>query len=806
MVNIKETDKIHVEIHMPQYEYNKQKIKEVKKEFAKKYNVSEKQIEIEFKPVSIDENGEKISLIAEVKNNIQNPSYQKELMQKYINLKEYKDIKWEDIDIIDNQINSYIEFDQYSKYKNYKFKYVKWSNYLSYGEDNYFDFTKLNGLVLLNSDPSNQGGKTTFAIDLLRFALFGKADKSPNLASVFNMYNDEATQVIVEVCIEIDNEDYIIRRTVSRPELKKRTSKSKCKQKVEYYKQVLGDLIEIDNCEGENSQQTNNIIKESVGSVEDFDLVISATSHSLCKLLDIGESERGRLFSKWLGLLSIEEKEKIAKEIWKNNYEKNLLRYNREDVENEINNLNEFNNSYNEAIISLENDYNKTETEINTLTKDKEQLYQQLKTVENGLDKYDINTLERQISDWEAELTIKRELYKSNSAKIQNLNNDIDENLNLDEQIELKSKEKEINSYINQLTGDNGEIRGKINSLKEKLKEVDELKEKGVCPTCHHTISDLEYNDLKQPIIDEINDLTNKGVQNKNIIDNYKKEIENIQNKLTYINNQSILITQKAKLDIDQAKLKVEGNELNKKIDENKKIKDNIKNNELIIKHNNDILLKINIIDTNIKNSNDIKILKIKDIERYKNEISNNNIKIEEKNKILQKLNEEIILCRNWNVYKELVGKDGIIKLVLKESLPIINNEIARSLNGLCDFETVLDVNEKNDVVINLVRDGVIMDLTVAASGFEGTIASLALRSALASISSISKPNFIVLDEVTATVSSDNLENIHELYKRIVGNYDFIINITHNENIHDWHNHVITVTKTDNISKIEKFN
>jgi DNA repair exonuclease SbcCD ATPase subunit len=152
------------------------------------------------------------------------------------------------------------------------------------------------------------------------------------------------------------------------------------------------------------------------------------------------------------------------------------------------------------------------------------------------------------------------------------------------------------------------------------------------------------------------------------------------------------------------------------------------------------------------------------------------------------------------------VGKDGIIKLVLKESLPIINNEISRSLNGLCDFETVLDVNEKNDVVINLVRDGVIMDLTVAASGFEGTIASLALRSALASISSISKPNFIVLDEVTATVSSDNLENIHELYKRIVGNYDFIINITHNENIHDWHNHVITVTKTDNISKIEKFN
>ena len=41
---------------------------------------------------------------------------------------------------------------------------IKFDNFLSYGENNFFDFTKLNGMVLLNGEPANQSGKTTFAL------------------------------------------------------------------------------------------------------------------------------------------------------------------------------------------------------------------------------------------------------------------------------------------------------------------------------------------------------------------------------------------------------------------------------------------------------------------------------------------------------------------------------------------------------------------------------------------------------------------------------------------------------------------
>lgn len=104
---------------------------------------------------------------------------------------------------------------------------------------------------------------------------------------------------------------------------------------------------------------------------------------------------------------------------------------------------------------------------------------------------------------------------------------------------------------------------------------------------------------------------------------------------------------------------------------------------------------------------------------------------------------------------------------------------------------------------MNLTKNGVELDLGTCASGFEGTVASLALRSALASISTMAKPNFLVLDEVLGLTASCNYDNIHELYNRILSNYDFILNITHNENLYDWHKQIITVVKEGNISKLK---
>ena len=169
---------------------------------------------------------------------------------------------------------------------------------------------------------------------------------------------------------------------------------------------------------------------------------------------------------------------------------------------------------------------------------------------------------------------------------------------------------------------------------------------------------------------------------------------------------------------------------------------------------------------------------------------------------MIEKLVEEEKIIRSWAVYKELIGKNGILKLVLKRALPIINNEISTLLNGLVDFEVVLSISEDNKVCIDLVHDGVAMSVGRAASGYEETMASLALRSALATVSSFAKPNLLVLDEIFGATGSSHYDDIRELLNRIMKNHDFVIDITHNEMITDWHNQIIEVVKENNISKL----
>ena len=191
------------------------------------------------------------------------------------------------------------------------------------------------------------------------------------------------------------------------------------------------------------------------------------------------------------------------------------------------------------------------------------------------------------------------------------------------------------------------------------------------------------------------------------------------------------------------------------------------------------------------------------EIQNYKNEITQYTNEIDKRKKLIEKLTEEEKIIRNWNIYQELVGKNGIVKIVLKKALPILNNEISRLLNGLCDFEVKLSIDDNNKICLELLRDGINMDLGVAASGWESTIASLALRSALANVCSFAKPNFTVYDEILSGVSSENSDNIFKLFRRVNNNYDFIIHICHDTTLVDYHDQVVVVTKENNISKVE---
>jgi hypothetical protein len=318
MIDVKEKSRIHLHWKVSPYDYTKEKENAVALKVSKKYGIPRDKVKVIPEFIMLNEKGEDIPINSDIIQNIQDPSFQVKLFQDYLQLNNITDCDFELIKKIDSEINARIDYQIYDKYKRYSIKWIRWDNFLSYGAGNFFDFTNIGQLVLLSSEPANQGGKTTFCIDLIRFLLFGTTTKYKTQDKFFNKHIPSATTVMVEGCITIDGVDYVIKRTLTRPALERRTAKSKTTQKVEYYK-IVGENKEeleeyIDNQQEENSVQTNKAIKEAIGRESDFDLIMSVTDKTLDDLVEKKETERGRLLARWIGLLPIEQKDIIARD------------------------------------------------------------------------------------------------------------------------------------------------------------------------------------------------------------------------------------------------------------------------------------------------------------------------------------------------------------------------------------------------------------------------------------------------------------------------------------------------------------
>ena len=119
----------------------------------------------------------------------------------------------------------------------------------------------------------------------------------------------------------------------------------------------------------------------------------------------------------------------------------------------------------------------------------------------------------------------------------------------------------------------------------------------------------------------------------------------------------------------------------------------------------------------------------------------------------------------------------------------------------MCDFDIEVAINNKNEVMFHLIKDGVISDL-YSGSGFEKTAAALALRSVLADMSTMPRMNGVVWDEIFGRVAKENYDNIKSLCHKIAESYDYVFTISHNDEIKEWCNDTVLVKKENNISRV----
>lgn len=783
-IDIGQNAKVKIQWNVHQSNYSRELENSMIALMAKKYGIPAKNITIETNYITNNTND---VLAAETVQSIHDPKFQQELMKQYIANNDIKDIDFEEILKIDSQINSLINYDAYDKGKKYTIKWVKWSNFLSYGPDNYFDFTTLNGLVLLNGEPANKSGKSTFAYDLLHFLLFGKTNtnKAKNLGELFNNYLPETRTINVEGCINIDGEDFIIRRTLTRPTQGKKTKT--VTNKVEYYKVSEDGSEEIlpeDNKQEASTTATSKIIKEALGNESDFDLIISANAKDLDNIISLTETEKGRLLSRWIGLSLIEDKDIKAREKW--NKEISVGRYsdmyNQTQLETDIEELTATLTHNVAQIKAYNNQIDTLNKSIEECQQSKELLLSSRQVIDNSLLKVDVTTLQNTIN-------MLIEDGKRKNGMVEILEKDLSE---MGEIVFSEDEYKSMRSENEKIISKMAETRTTINNLKSTNKALENAE---FCPTCGKKFDNVDNSAQIAQNTERIKQLTSDGIAMKKRSDELTTAMATIEELRTKANKKTQIELKIAALKTEIANKRAEYKEKSQTLKE-------IEKNKEAIRKNGEIDAHINVVNANISSGETNKRNLLNAITSLEKENARHTETISLRKSYLVKIAEERKIEKYWKLYLQMIGKDGISKMVLRNTLPIINSELNRLLGDITDFRVEVVMNEKNDVDFLLIRDETVTRLS-AASGLEKTQSALALRVVLGNMSKLSRPPFILLDEVLGTVASENYDDMRKLYNKITEYYSFILHITHINDIADWHDSIVTVQKVDNISRIK---
>jgi len=752
--------------------FTQERIKSVKQYFAKKYLSTN--INVITKVKSSDQDG---AQTVDVSVNIMDKNYQKELIKTFLESKD-QDKYLESIMNIDSAVENRMLINEVeiTPFKRWYIKKIEFSNFLSYGQNQVIDFEKCNGITVVESDPPNFGGKTVLTVDLLLFLFFNTTTKTQKAEEIFNRFTD-VNKVSVKGDITIDGEDYVIVRQIERKKAK--SGEWNIKTELEFFKKLAdGQLL---NFTGEQRRETENFMKNSIGSMEDFLMTIVTTASNLEDLLEAKPTARGQVLTRFLGLEFLKKKEETGKEIY-SEFSKGMMSnvYNTESLKQD-------NETSKEEITRLSNEIkdagNKIEDVDKRLQKGQEYKDNLLKSKHNDLDQdlIMLNPIALQSTISDLESTKERTEEQIKEVKI------------------IEPKEFYHEDKHDEIRDSMKNVNGELTVAQNKVEEIEQLVKKfGDGIQCEHCGIKLMEASLTKKKIDELEDWEKKVDKlSKKWKDLDSKEKSYTQLKKDFDEyERNKLIKEKYEITLESTILKL--NQAKEKLVRYQEVQDKIKKNNEIDAH----LVKAGMrIDELISE----KRIYERTQASNQNQIENLDARIEKNNDIILRIAEEFEKEKIFKIYLEVYGKNGITKMIMKTMMPLINSELQRLLQDSAFFNLEIRINDKNEVEFMMIDNSTgIEKLMVSGSGYERTIAAMALRAVLSKVCSLPKPNIIVWDEVFGKISNDNLEMVGEFFTKMKEYFEKIFVITHNPLVNNWANNVVRITKTENISKVSQ--
>lgn len=747
--------------------FTQERIKSVRTYFTKKYNSTNVNVLTKVKT------SDDVKQTVDVSFNIMDRNYQIELMKELIKQKG-QDNLFDDIIKLDTAVENKMVSQEVTAFKKWYIKKIEFSNFLSYGENQVLDFDQCNGITVVESDPPNFGGKTVLTVDLLLFLFFNTTTKTSKAEEIFNRFSDK-NKVSVRGDIMIDGEEYIIVRQIERKKAK--SGEWNVKTELDFFKKLADGQLQ--NFTGEQRRETESFIKNSIGDIDDFLMTILTTASNLEDLLEAKPTARGQVLSRFLGLEFLKKKEETGKELY-SEFNKSMMSnvYNTETLKSDI-----------EGLHTRIDGYEVENKELDVKILDAESRLTKGRDYKEGLISQKYNDIDHELlilnsTNLESEISVIKG--KINATKLQIK--------------EVKIVEPKDFYHEDKHDGIKEEIKttnGELILAQNKVQEIEELVKKyGDGIQCEHCGIKLMEAALTKKKIDELSDWEKKvdhlSKQWKDLdykeksYTQLKKDFEQYEkSKLVKEKYELILEADGLKLDNAEGKLK-RYHQVQTKIEKNKSVE------EQIIKAN----IRIDEIERE-KTSHTSKISSNKTM------IQNCERDMKTKQDIITQIVSEFEKEKIYKTYLEIFGKNGISKMIMKTMTPLINDELQRLLQDSAFFKLEVRINDKNEVEFMMIDNGTgVEKLMASGSGFERTIASLALRAVLSKVCSLPKPNIVVFDEVFGKVSNENLDMVGEFFTKIKDYFEKVFVITHNPLVSNWANSIVKINKKDNISTV----
>jgi len=726
---------------------------------------------------------------------IRDINYQNQLIKEYLEKKyNIKEDLLNRIFELNEQMNLKLPERDIQRNIVWKPQSFEFSNMFSYGDHNKIDFTKLRGIVGLFGP--NTYGKSN-VIESLCFSIF---DKSPRAWKAINVLNNKKSYFSSKLNFLIDDKEFVLKR------LGKKNKNGDVNVDVNFYMKDDGDKISLNS---DRRSSTNIVIRNYLGDFDDFSLTALMPQTDKNNFISMRQVDRKILLMRFLDLFVCQDLYNIANDEMKK-ISMVLQDFEKRDFGKDLAEISVL-------LARLEKEYenkNRIKNECDVLYK---QINEEIKNLTKNLIKIDISItdIKRLESDLEQyiQLLPKKEMQLNDiKLSLQSLSVEKSGLINKINMIDSNIVDKYV--MYQEMERSNDETQHTYDKYKIKLdaalKQLGDFGKLVFNPSCDSCTENENFIKSKVKTKEDID-------RDKLVVRGFEEKLKNFETKLAseketkekyaeYNRLKEELLDMESKINLVQSNIIQSEKDfqlLNKKIEETK-------NNISLYHTNKQIIQKNFIVQTKIDDwESKLRMVETR-INEVGQEVMSLNAQIEVNKEKQRKMDEEIDYVRelekNYDAYKyymESVERDGVPFQLISSVIPQIENEVNNILSQVVDFRIILSVdNEEKDIFAKISYGGTDIWPIELVSGMERFISSVALRVALLSITSLPRPNFLVVDEGFGSLDSDNANNLYRMLDYLKNQFDFVIVISHLYYVKDLVDISLEIQKENGFSKI----